>query len=78
MGSVIDASCDYRDQLEAEGINITDRIPVVIPPTVHDEGCLEVKREKMGHMVSDRGARPTPTRGTASPACPAGAPGSSR
>jgi GTP cyclohydrolase II len=42
---------DKIGQLKAEGINIVDRIPIVIPANRHDEGYLDVKKQKMGHML---------------------------
>ncbi len=42
---------DKIGQLTAEGIEVVDRIPVVIPPTPEDEGYLDVKKNKMGHML---------------------------
>jgi GTP cyclohydrolase II len=41
--SLLTNNPDKIDQLKAEGISIVDRIPIVIPPTVFDEGYLDVK-----------------------------------
>jgi GTP cyclohydrolase II len=41
---------DKIDKLRAEGIEVLERIPLVIPPNPHDEGYLAVKRDKMGHL----------------------------
>ena len=49
--SLLTNNPDKIDQLKAEGINVVDRIPIVIPGNGHDEGYLEVKREKMGHLL---------------------------
>ena len=37
--------------LEGYGLEITERVPVVIPPTAHDRRDLETKKEKMGHLI---------------------------
>jgi GTP cyclohydrolase II len=42
---------DKIEQLRREGITVADRIPLIIPPNAHDSGYLDVKREKMGHMI---------------------------
>ena len=42
---------DQMKQLVKEGIKVVDRIPIVIPPNAHDKGYLDVKKEKMGHML---------------------------
>ena len=34
-----------------EGIDITERIPVVMEPNPHNEGYLNVKKESMGHLL---------------------------
>jgi len=42
---------DKIEQLTAEGIQVADRIPIVIPANRHDQGYLEVKKLKMRHMI---------------------------
>jgi 3,4-dihydroxy 2-butanone 4-phosphate synthase/GTP cyclohydrolase II len=37
--------------LDGYGIEITDRVPIVIPPNVHDRRYLETKRDRMGHLI---------------------------
>ena len=42
---------DKIRKLEAEGVTITRRIPVVIPSNEHNEAYLAVKRSEMGHLI---------------------------
>ena len=37
--------------LAGYGIEIVERVPVVIPPTAFDKRYLDTKREKMGHLI---------------------------
>ena len=40
------------DLLTKEGINITDRIAVHIPPNPHSSGYLKTKQARMGHLLN--------------------------
>ena len=42
---------DKIDQLKSAKINVVGRIPIVIPANSHDESYLDVKRNKMGHLI---------------------------
>jgi 3,4-dihydroxy 2-butanone 4-phosphate synthase/GTP cyclohydrolase II len=37
--------------LDGYGIEIVERVPIVIPANVHDRRHLDTKREKMGHLI---------------------------
>ena len=37
--------------LDGYGIEIVERVPIVIPANAHDRRYLETKREKMGHII---------------------------
>jgi GTP cyclohydrolase II len=41
---------DKLSKLEADGIKITRRIPLVVPPNNHNSQYLDTKRDKMGHL----------------------------
>lgn len=49
--------------LEGYGLEITERVPIVIPPRPQNKRYLEAKRDKLGHWLSDLEAvsRPKPT-----------------
>ena len=42
---------DKIHKLEAAGVVVEGRLPIVIAPNPHDEGYLSAKREKMGHLL---------------------------
>ena len=37
--------------LEGYGLEIVERVPIVIPPNPYDKYYLETKRDKMGHLL---------------------------
>ena len=37
--------------LEGYGLEIVERVPIVIPPNAHDRRYLDTKRDKMGHFI---------------------------
>ena len=37
--------------LEGYGLEIVERVPIVIPANRHDQRYLETKKEKMGHLI---------------------------
>ena len=41
------------EDLKKHGIEVTGRIPIVIPPTEYNEKYLKTKKEKQGHMLDD-------------------------
>ena len=41
--------------LENYGLKIVERIPLIIEPTKHTEKYLKTKREKLGHLIEDKG-----------------------
>jgi GTP cyclohydrolase II len=49
--SLLTNNPDKIEQLKDAKINVVGRIPIVIPANRHDAGYLDVKRNKMGHMI---------------------------
>ena len=49
--SLLTNNPDKIEQLKAAKVSVVGRIPIVIPANSHDEGYLDVKRRKMGHMM---------------------------
>lgn len=41
---------DKIEKLGAEGVAVTERIPIVIPPNPYDRDYLETKKERMHHL----------------------------
>ena len=41
---------DKIGELEAQGIGV-ERLPIVVQPNRHSRDYLEVKRDKLGHML---------------------------
>jgi GTP cyclohydrolase II len=42
---------DKIEQLKREKVQVAGRIPIVIPANRHDQGYLDVKKSKMGHLI---------------------------
>lgn len=40
-------------ELKAKGVEITERVPLIIEPTEHSQLYLRTKREKAGHLLDD-------------------------
>jgi 3,4-dihydroxy 2-butanone 4-phosphate synthase/GTP cyclohydrolase II len=52
--------------LEAHGLEIVERIPIEVPPTISNVRYLSTKRDKLGHMLGELAQPPKPldpTRG---------------
>ena len=39
------------DELKEKGIDVVDRIPIIVKPGEHNKKYLETKKEKMEHML---------------------------
>jgi len=57
--------------LQGYGLEVVERVPLVIPPTATSLGYLTTKREKLGHLIQPG---PAPRRRRQSAAAPAGKP----
>ncbi len=44
---------DKIEQLEKLGITVTERVPLEVPPNGFDDAYLRVKKDKMGHLLSE-------------------------
>jgi 3,4-dihydroxy 2-butanone 4-phosphate synthase / GTP cyclohydrolase II len=44
---------DKVRQLEARGISVSERVPLVVGVGAYNEGYLETKRDRMGHSITD-------------------------
>lgn len=44
---------DKMRDLQAHGIRVTGRIPVLVPPNLHNAAYLETKRVKSGHLLDE-------------------------
>ncbi len=49
--SLLTNNPDKIEQLTAAGVEVAERIPIVIPANRYDSEYLEVKKEKMGHLL---------------------------
>ncbi len=38
-------------ELKQYGVNVTERIPLIIPPNKHNRFYLETKEKKFGHLL---------------------------
>lgn len=47
---------DKARQLEAAGIRVAGRIPMIVPPNPHNRVYLETKRAKSGHLLGEAAA----------------------
>jgi 3,4-dihydroxy 2-butanone 4-phosphate synthase/GTP cyclohydrolase II len=45
--------------LDSYGLQIVERVPIVVPPNSENQRYLETKRVKMGHILQDEGQIPT-------------------
>jgi 3,4-dihydroxy 2-butanone 4-phosphate synthase/GTP cyclohydrolase II len=41
--------------LDGYGLSVVERVPIEIPPNLHNQFYLETKRDKMGHTLGQKG-----------------------
>jgi len=44
-----------REGLALAGVEVVEQVPLVIPPTLHNERYLRAKRDKLGHLLPPEG-----------------------
>jgi 3,4-dihydroxy 2-butanone 4-phosphate synthase/GTP cyclohydrolase II len=44
-----------REGLARYGVDVVEQVPLVIPPTLHNERYLRAKRDKLGHLLPPEG-----------------------
>ena len=44
--------------MEGAGLQVVERVPLVIPPTSTNRGYLKTKRKKLGHLIPPPAAAP--------------------
>jgi 3,4-dihydroxy 2-butanone 4-phosphate synthase/GTP cyclohydrolase II len=44
-----------REGLARHGVEVVEQVPLVIPPTLHNERYLRAKRDKLGHLLPPEG-----------------------
>ena len=42
----------HLNLLTGEGLSVSERLPIEIPPTASTERYLKTKKEKLGHLLS--------------------------
>jgi 3,4-dihydroxy 2-butanone 4-phosphate synthase / GTP cyclohydrolase II len=49
--------------LAGYGLEVVEQVPLLIPPTAHNERYLRVKRDKLGHLLNALDTEPGPPLG---------------
>ena len=49
---------DKIAQLEQHGLNVTKRVPLILPANAHSERYMETKRARTGHLLDDQNGAP--------------------